>query len=164
MPPIWLRSAMRRRQDAFRRSFPDALDMLSVITAAGLSFDQALLRLSQTTSNVVSTEFARVISEIEVGVSRAQAMRNMRDRVDIPELSSFVSVVVQSEALGMNIVEVLRSQSQQMRIFRQLRAKELAQQMPARMMVPLALFVFPALFAVILGPFFPLLLRLLTGV
>ena len=61
----------------------------------------------------------------------------------------------------MNIVEVLRSQSQQMRIFRQLRAKELAQQMPARMMVPLALFIFPALFAVILGPFFPLLLRLL---
>ena len=140
---------------------PDALDMLAVITAAGLGFDQAMLRLGQTFKTPVGQEFARVVSELEVGVSREQALRDMQARVDIPELSSFVAVILQSERLGMSIADVLHSQAEQMRIYRQFRAKEVAQQLPARMMVPLAIFIFPALLAVILGPFFPLLLDIL---
>ncbi|MFH1186186.1 MAG: type II secretion system F family protein [Chloroflexota bacterium] len=160
-PGIWLRAMMRKRQDVIRRGLPDALDMLSVITAAGLGFDQAMLRLGQTFKTPVGQEFARVVSEIEVGVSRKQALRDMQARVDIPELSSFVAVIVQSEQLGMSIADVLHSQAEQMRIYRQYRAKEIAQQLPARMMLPLALFIFPALLAVILGPFFPVLLEIL---
>jgi tight adherence protein C len=160
-PGVWLGAMMRRRQEVIRRGLPDALDMLSVIAAAGLGFDQAMMRLGQTFDTPVGQEFARVVSEIEVGVSRKQAMRALQARVDIPELSSFVAVILQSEQLGMSIADVLHSQAQQMRIYRQFRAKEIAQQLPARMMVPLALFIFPALLAVILGPFFPLLLEIL---
>lgn len=160
-PSVWLGAMMRRRQGMIRQGLPDALDMLSVITAAGLSFDQAMLRLGQTFKTAVGMEFARVVAEIEVGVSRKQALRNMQERADIPELSSFVAIILQSEALGMSIADVLHSQAAQMRLYRQFRAKEIAQQLPAKMMVPLALFVFPALIAVILGPFFPVLLNIL---
>lgn len=160
-PGAWLGMAMRRRQDAIRRGLPDALDMLSVITAAGLGFDQAMLRLGQSFKTPVGQEFARVVSEIEVGVSRKQALRDLQARVDIQELSSFVAVILQSEQLGMSIADVLHSQAEQMRIYRQFRAKEIAQKLPARMMIPLAFFIFPALLAVILGPFFPVLLEIL---
>lgn len=160
-PSVWLSVKMRQRQDEIRRGLPDAMDMLSVITAAGLGFDQAMLRLGQAFKTPVGQEFARAVSEIEIGVSRKQALRSMQARIDLPELASFVAVILQSEQLGMSIAEVLHSQAEQMRIYRQFRAKEIAQQLPARMMIPLALFIFPALFAVILGPFLPVLINIL---
>jgi len=160
-PGTWLKATMRRRQEDIRRSLPDALDMLSVCVSAGLSFDQALLRVGQTFKTSIGVEFARVVSEIEVGVSRRQALRNLQSRVDITELSSFVAVILQAESLGMSIASVLQSQAGQMRIYRQYLAKEIAQLLPAKMMVPLVLFIFPALWAVILGPTLPNLMDLL---
>ena len=151
-PGVWLSSMMRRRQQEIRHGLPDTLDMLSVCVAAGLSFDQAMMRVGQTFRTPMGLEFARVVTEIEVGVSRRQALRNLQARVDISELSSFVAVILQSETMGMSIADVLHSQAEQVRIFRQYRAKEIAQQLPAKMMFPLALFIFPALLAVILGP------------
>jgi tight adherence protein C len=151
-PGVWLRATMRRRQEMVRRSLPDALDMLSVCVAAGLSFDQAMMRVGQTFKTPMGLEFARVVAEIEIGVPRRQALRNLQARVDISELSSFVAVILQSETMGMSIADVLRSQAEQVRVFRQYRAREVAQQLPAKMMFPLALFIFPALLAVILGP------------
>jgi tight adherence protein C len=161
-PGAWLSATMRQRQDMIRQGLPDALDMLSVCVAAGLSFDQALLRVGQTFKTPIGMEFSRVVSEIEIGVSRKQALRNLQARVDVSELSSFVAIILQSEALGMSIANVLHSQAEQMRIFRQYRAKEIAQKLPAKMMVPLALFIFPALWAVILGPTLPQLLKILA--
>ena len=160
-PGAWLRSTMRRRQDDIRKGLPDALDVLSVCVSAGLSFDQALLRVGQTLKTPIGVEFARVVSEIEVGVSRRQALRNLQSRVDITELSSFVAVILQAEALGMSIASVLQSQAAQMRIYRQYMAKEIAQLLPAKMMIPLAVFIFPALWAVILGPTLPSLMEIL---
>jgi tight adherence protein C len=151
-PGVWLQAMMRRRQETIRHGLPDTLDMLSVCVAAGLSFDQAMMRVGQTFKTPMGMEFARVVAEIEVGVSRRQALRNLQARVDISELSSFVAVILQSETMGMSIADVLHSQAEQVRIFRQYRAKEIAQQLPAKMMFPLALFIFPALLAVILGP------------
>jgi tight adherence protein C len=161
VPGVWLNAMMRRRQDMIRKGLPDALDLLSVITSAGLSFDQAMLRLGQTFKTPIGMEFSRVVSEIEIGISRKQALRNMQERVDISELSSFVSVILQSESLGMSIADVLHGQAEQMRIYRQFRAKEIAQKLPAKMMIPLVLFIFPALLAIILGPFFPVLQEIL---
>lgn len=160
-PEMWLNSMMRRRQDLIRMGLPDALDMLSVCVSAGLSFDQALLRVGQTYKTPIGLELARVVSEIEVGVSRRQALRNLQARVDISELSSFIALILQSEALGMSISDVLSSQAEQMRVYRQYRAKEIAQQLPAKMMIPLVLFIFPALWAVILGPMLPNFVNLL---
>jgi tight adherence protein C len=161
-PGLWLSSRMKQRQDTIRRGLPDALDMLSVITAAGLSFDQAMLRLGQTFRTPVGMEFVRVVSEMEIGISRRQALRNLQARVDITELSSFVSVILQSETLGMSIADVLHSQAEQMRVYRQFRAKEIASQLPAKMMLPLVAFIFPALFGVLLGPFLPVLMQILA--
>jgi tight adherence protein C len=152
LPGLWLQAMMRRRQEIIRHSLPDSLDMLSVCVAAGLSFDQAMMRVGQTFKTPMGMEFARVVAEIEIGVSRKQALRNLQARVDISEISSFVAVILQSEKMGMSIADVLHSQAEQVRIFRQYRAKEIAQKLPAKMMFPLALFIFPALLAVILGP------------
>lgn len=161
LPDTWLKMLMRQRQDAVRRSLPDALDMLSVCTAAGLSFDQSMLRVGQMFKTPIGYEFARVISEIEVGITRQQALRNLQIRVDISELSSFVAVILQSEVLGMSISDVLRAQAEQMRVYRQYRAKEEAQKLPAKMMVPLVFFIFPALLAVLLGPTIPSIMDVL---
>ena len=160
-PGLWLNAMMRQRQDEIRKSLPDALDMLSVCVSAGLSFDQALLRVGQSFKTPIGIEFARVVSEIEVGVSRREALRNLQARVDITELSSFVAVILQAETLGMSIADVLHSQAGQMRIYRQYMAKEIAQLLPAKMMVPLVVFIFPALWAVILGPTIPKLMEIL---
>ena len=161
LPNLWLISAMRRRQRTIRKGIPDALDMLSVCVSAGLSFDQALMRIGQAFKTPIGIEFARVVSEIEVGISRRQALRNLQARVDIPELSSFVAIILQAEALGMSIADVLHSQAEQMRIYRQYQAKENAQILPAKMMIPLVLFIFPALWAVVLGPTMTKLLDIL---
>lgn len=159
-PMMWLRISVSRRQEEVRKGLPDALDMLSVCTAAGLSFDQAMQRVGYSYSSVVGREFNRVVSEIEVGISRQQALRNLAQRVDISELSSFVAIILQSEQLGMSIADVLHAQAEQMRIQRQYRVKEIAQRLPAKMMIPLALLILPALLAVLLGPTVPAILEI----
>lgn len=160
LPILWLRLQVSRRQDKIRKSMPDALDMLSVSTAAGLSFDQAVLKVSQFYKTPAGVELARVVAEMEVGVSRQRALRNFAERVQISEVSSFVAVIIQSEILGMSIADVLHSQAEQMRIQRQYRAKEEAQRLPVKMMIPLALLILPALLAVLLGPTIPAILEI----
>jgi tight adherence protein C len=160
MPILWLRMKVIKRQDLIRKSMADALDMLSVSTGAGLGFDQALLKVSQFFKTPAGLEFGRVVSEMEVGVSRQQALRNFAHRVQISEVSSFVAVIIQSEILGMSIAEVLHAQAEQMRIQRQYRAKEEAQRLPVKMMIPLALLILPALLAVLLGPTIPAILEI----
>ena len=96
-PTIWLRRKVRKRQDLIRKGLPDALDMLSVTAQAGLGFDQSLLRVSEYWQTPVGAEFGRVVAEMEMGVSRRTALRNMADRLYVPELSSFVAVIIQSE-------------------------------------------------------------------
>lgn len=160
LPILWLRMRVIKRQDQIRKSMADALDMLSVSTGAGLGFDQALLKVSQFFKTPAGVEFGRVVSEMEVGVSRQQALRNFANRVQISEVSSFVAVIIQSEILGMSIADVLHAQAEQMRIQRQYRAKEEAQRLPVKMMIPLALLILPALLAVLLGPTIPAILEI----
>lgn len=154
-PQVWLRGLVRKKQDAVRKALPDTLDMLSVCSAAGLGFDQAMQRISEYYDNPLGVELGRVILELEVGVARQTALRNMADRLEVSELSGFVSVIIQSELLGMSIADTLRSQAEQMRVLRRYRAQEIAQKMPAKMLFPLAFFILPALLAVLLGPSIP---------
>jgi tight adherence protein C len=159
-PVLWLRMMVSRRQEDVRKGLPDVLDMLSVCTAAGLSFDQAMQRVGTSYKTTIGREFSRLVSEMEVGVSRQKAMRNLAYRVGISELSSFVAIILQSEQLGMSIADVLHAQAGQMRIQRQYRVKEIASRLPAKMMVPLALLILPALLAVLLGPTIPAILEI----
>ena len=156
-PSIWLKRRVRKRQDRIRKGLPDALDMLSVTAEAGLGFDQSLQRVSQYWDNPVGVEFGRVVAEMEMGVSRRVAMRNMADRLGVPELSSFVAVIIQSDQLGMSIADALHAQAGQMRIERRFRAQEAARKVPLKMLFPMMLLIFPAMLAVVCGPSIPIL-------
>jgi tight adherence protein C len=163
LPRFWLQTKVRKRQDAIRKGLPDALDMLSVCASAGLGFDQSLQRVSEHWKTAIGLEFGRLISEIEMGVQRRDALRNMANRLDVQELSSFVAFMIQSEQLGMSVLEVLHAQADQMRVERRFRAQEQAQKIPTKMIFPMALFIFPALLAIIMGPIVPQLLNFLEN-
>ncbi len=162
LPTVWLNGQVRKTKTNIERQFPDALDLLSVCADAGLGFDQAMQRVGEYMENTIGSEFRRVSSEMEVGVSRSDALRNMSHRLDVSEVSSFVTIIIQAELLGMRIADVLHSQAEQFRIIRQLKAKEIANRLPAKMIIPLALLILPALLIVLLGPLIPRLLGLLS--
>jgi len=160
LPTVWLRGRIRQRQKEITRGLPDALDMLSVCATAGLGFDQSLQRVSEFWQTPVGNEFGRVIAEMEMGVSRGQALRSLAYRTEAPELSSFVSIIIQAEQLGMSISNTINGIAEQMRIERRFKAQEEARKLPTKILFPLAFFIFPAMIAVILGPSLPALVDL----
>lgn len=162
-PILWLRMMVSSRQNKIRKTLPDALDMLSVCADAGLGFDQSLQRVSEFWNTAIALELGRVVAEMEMGVARRDALRNLADRLDISELSSFVSVIIQSEQLGMSIADTLHAQAEQMRVERRFRAQEIARTLPIKMLIPLAFLIFPAIIAVVLGPAIPPLVELFGG-
>jgi tight adherence protein C len=163
LPVLWLRSRVTSQQNAIRKGFPDALDMLSVCADAGLGFDQSLQRVSEHWSTRIAAELGRVVSEMEMGLSRRDSLRNLALRLDITEISSFVAVIIQSDQLGMSISDTLHAQAEQMRVERQYRAQEAARKIPTKMLIPLAFLIFPALMAIIMGPAVPSLVELFSN-
>jgi tight adherence protein C len=160
LPTSWLSSKVRARQSEIQRGLPDALDMLSVCAAAGMGFDQSLQKITEYWETDLGREFKRTIHEMEMGVSRGTALTNMSNRLDVDDLTNFITIIVQAEKMGMSYAEVLHSQAQQMRIMRQYRAREIANKLPAQMIIPLAVFIFPAILIVILAPAVPRLLSI----
>ncbi len=163
LPLFWLRRRIKRRQEEVLRALPDALDMLTIAVAAGLGFDGALQKVSEKWDNALSREFAQIVREMQVGVSRIQALRDAARRIQVREFSNFIAVIVQADQLGLSIADVLQIQSKQMRLLRRQRAEELAHQAPIKMLFPLIFLIFPAMFAVILGPAIPTLMNLFKG-
>jgi tight adherence protein C len=160
LPVVWIRRLIRNRQKTIIKGFPDALDMLSVCASAGLGFDQSMDRVSEFWQTQVGNEFGRVISEMEMGLSRSESLRNLAYRTEVPELSSFVSLIIQAEKLGMSISNTINAMAEQMRIERRFRAQEEARKLPNKILFPLVFFIFPAMIAVILGPSIPQLINL----
>lgn len=160
LPGVWLNGLVRTKQDEIRRGLPDALDMLSVCVSAGLGFDQSLQKISDYWDNALGFELKRVTHEMEMEVARGIALKNMSTRLDVEDLTRFIAIIVQAEKIGMSYSDVLHSQALQMRVLRQYRAREIANKLPAKMILPLALLIFPALIAVILGPVIPTLFNL----
>ncbi len=160
IPNFWLRRKIRERRDEIRRGMPDALDMLSIAVSAGLGLDGAMQTISEKWDNAVSDEFGQAVRETQIGVPRAEALRGMARRADVKEMSHFIAVLVQADQLGLSISTVLKTQSDQMRMMRRQRAEELANAAPIKMLFPLVLLIFPAMFVVILGPAIPRMLEL----
>lgn len=160
LPTTWLNSKMRARQSEIQRGLPDALDMLSVCASAGMGFDQSLQKITDYWETELGRELKRAIHEMEMGVPRGTALMNMSNRLRVDDLTNFITIIVQAEKIGMSYADVLHSQAQQMRIMRQYRAKEIANRLPAKMIIPLALFIFPAIVIVILAPAVPSLLSI----
>ena len=151
-PQLWLQSKIDRRQKGIRKALPDALDLLTICVEAGLGFDAAMSKVGEKWENDLSLSFARGIREIQLGKLRREALRDMADRIGLPEMTSFVAAVIQSESLGVSMARVLRIQADQMRLKRRQRAEEEAQKAPIKMLLPMGLFIFPSIMIVLLTP------------
>lgn len=152
LPDLLLYNTGQKRQQQIPRSLPDALDMLTICVEAGLAFDAALAQVARHTKGPLAAEFARVLQEMQIGKSRAEALRAMGDRTTVPELRSFVAAMIQAAELGIPIAHVLREQAKEMRVRRRQRAEGQAQKVPVKITFPLILCLFPALLVVIIGP------------
>ena len=151
-PVLWLRGKITRRQKEIVRSLPDALDLLTVSVEAGLGFDAALAKVAEKWDNELSRAFGRVIHEIRIGKLRREALRDMADNMDVPDVTSFVAAIIQADQLGVSLSKILRIQSGQMRIKRRQRAEEMAHKAPIKMLIPMVFLIFPAIYIILLGP------------
>jgi tight adherence protein C len=163
LPDLLLQSKIDKRQKEVRKAMPDALDLLTVCVEAGLGFDGAMARVYENWDNELGRALGRVVREIQLGKLRREALRDMADRLGISEMTSFVAAVIQSEQLGVSMAQVLRIQSDQMRIRRRQLAEEEAHKAPLKMLLPLAFFIFPALCIVLMGPAALILIEMGTG-
>ncbi len=152
LPDLLLYNAGMKRQQELQKGLADALDMLTVCVEAGQGFDAAILQVARTVTGPIGGEFARVLSEIQIGKSRADAFASLGERTTAPELKTFVSTLVQADRLGLPVGAVLREQTKEMRVIRRQRAEEKAQKVTVKILFPLLLCIFPALFIVIIGP------------
>jgi tight adherence protein C len=162
-PKYWLTQRIKKRKVEIRRALPDALDMLTIGVEAGLAFESAMLRVGEQWDNALTQEFRRAVSELRVGVSRNETLRHIADRNQVPDLSTFIAVLIQSNTLGMSIAQVLHVQSDQMRLKRRQLAEEQAHSATVKIVIVLVLFIFPALFIVVLGPVVPKMMESLAS-
>ena len=157
LPGIWIDRKAKQRKKAIIRSLPDAIDLLTISVESGLGFDPALMRVAEKWDNPLTREFARVLSEMRIGKSKREALREMADRVNTDDVRTFVSAIIQADQLGVPMTQVLRIQSDAMRVRRRQRAEELAHKAPIKMLFPMAFLIFPALYVIILGPAVPII-------
>lgn len=152
LPFSQLSMAVKERKIQLMRGLPDFLDMLSSTVQAGLAFNAALGYAVEVTSGALREEIHAVLSEIRMGRSRADALKSMASRVRQPDVSAMVTSIVQAERLGSNLGKVLNELADEARNKRMMRAEEIAALMPVKMIIPMALFMLPALFVMIFGP------------
>jgi len=141
-----------RRQQQIRRQLPDALDLLTLSVEAGLGFDAAMAQVAAVMPGALAREFARMLTEMQMGQRRADAMRAMAKRTNVTELRTIMTSLVQAGELGIPIANVLREQSREMRVRRRQRAEEQARKLPVKVIFPLVLCLFPVLFIIVIGP------------
>lgn len=152
VPDILIRNYAQKRREAIKLELPNALDQMLISVQAGLGFESAMARAGQHGNGPLADELIRTLQDIQVGRSRKEAYLAMAQRVDVPDLRSFVRSVVQADTYGIAIAKVLESQAKDMRVKRRQRAEEHAMKMPVKMLFPLIFFILPTLFIVVLGP------------
>ena len=151
-PNIGLYQVGSKRTQQMARDLPDALDLLTISVESGMAFDSAVSQVARNTTGPLAEEFFRLLQEMQIGLSRSDAIRAMGERSDIPELRNFASSMVQAERLGIPVANVLRIQAGEMRTKRSQRAEEMAQKVPVKILFPLIFCILPVLFIIILGP------------
>jgi tight adherence protein C len=152
LPSLWINSKIKKRQENIVKALPDALDLLVICVEAGLGFDAAMGKVYEKWENDLAIAFGRVLREISLGKLRREALRDMAERMDVPDVTSFTAAIIQADQLGVSIGTILRVQADQMRVKRRQRAQEKAHQAPVKMMIPMVLLIFPSIWIVLLGP------------
>lgn len=152
LPNLILSKKIIDRQKQITNSLPDVIDLLTVSVEAGLGFDGALAKVIDKMPGPLAVEFDNVLQEIKVGKQKREALRDMADRVCVPDLTTFIGSIIQADQFGVSIGNVLRIQSVQMRQKRRQRAQEKAMKAPVKMLIPMILFIFPTIFSVLIGP------------
>ena len=152
LPKFWLGRKVRERKSEIQHSLPDALDLLCISVEAGLGFDLALTRVVEKFRGPLAIEFKRALQEMTMGRPRREALKNVGKRCDVEDLRVFVNEIAQAEQLGVSMSNVLRIQSDHMRMKRRQRAEEIAMKAPIKILFPMVFFIFPTIFIVILGP------------
>ncbi len=151
-PTLFLNMKMRKNQDAIRSQLADTLDLLSVCMEAGLSFDAALVKVAERMEGPLIDEFITVLKQVQLGKSRNEALKNLSDSTDVGELKTFISAVIQANTLGIPITNVLAAQSDQLRVAKREKIREVAAKVPTKMTIPTVLLILPAIICVIMGP------------
>ena len=164
IPDFILGRMVRTRRQDMLVQLPEVLDLLCVSVEAGLGFDSAMARITERSEGPLLEELSIVLHEMRIGESRIQALKNFADRLDMPETTGFARSIIQAEQLGMSLSRILRVQAQDSRNKRQMWAEEKAMKAPIKMLFPTVIFIFPAMFIVILGPAMLQLLRLFKGI
>jgi tight adherence protein C len=155
LPDIWLRIRIARRRERIFKGFPDALDLLVVCVEAGMGIDSAINRVAEEmkiSHKTLSDEFKLLNLEIRAGKTRRDALKDLAMRTDLQEVESLATLLIQTEKFGTNVAQTLRVYSDMFRTKRYQRAEEIAAKMPIKLAIPLAFFIFPSLFVVLLGP------------
>lgn len=155
LPNIWLRLKLARRKELIRDGFPDALDLLTVCVEAGMGLDSAITRVAKEialTNKILSDELNLYNLEMRAGKFRRNALKNLAMRTDLEEVNNLVTLLIQTDKFGTSVAKALKVYSDTMRTQRFQRAEEMAAKIPVKLIFPLILFVFPALFVAILGP------------
>jgi tight adherence protein C len=163
VPDILIRNRAQKRREAIRIELPNALDQMLIAVQAGLGFEMSMGRAGNNGSGPLADELIRTLQDIQVGRSRKDAYLSMADRIDVPDVRSFIRAVVQADAYGVAIAGVLKAQASDMRIKRKQRAEEHAMKMPVKMLFPLIFFILPTLFIVVLGPTVMTIMELFAG-
>jgi tight adherence protein C len=153
-PAFYVSMRASKRQELVSAELPDALDLLAVSVEAGLGFDGAISKLTEHMEGPLIEEFEFTLGEIRIGEGRQEALRKLAERVPAPEMSGFVRAIIQADQLGISLGRILRVQATDTRLKRQAIAEEKAMKAPIKMLFPLVLFIFPAMFIAILGPAF----------
>jgi tight adherence protein C len=151
-PSAGLSARASKRQKEIRKAMPDTMDLLTISVEAGLGFDAALAQVVKNVPGPLSDEIARMLQEMQIGVSRAEALRHLNDRTEVPELDGFVLSMIQADKYGVGVAKVLRAQATELRQKRRQRAEEVAQKVPLKLLFPTIFLILPAMFIVILGP------------
>ena len=152
LPNVWLKAKAKQRQKAILKALPDAIDLLTTSVVAGLGIDAALGNVAEKVKGPISVEVRRVLRDIAMGSARRDALHQFAERTQLPDIQQFVNAVVQAEQMGVSLGQVIRVQADQMRVKRRQRAEQQAYKAPVKMVFPLVLFIFPAIFVVVLGP------------
>jgi tight adherence protein C len=152
LPDLLLYNAAEHRQIEIQRALPDTLDQMTISVEAGLAFEAAMARAARSGDGALNRELQRTIQDVQVGLSRADALRALADRTQVDELRHFVLAVIQAETYGVPVARVLRIQANEQRVKRRQRAEESAMKLPVKILFPLLVCIMPTIFMVLLGP------------